>query len=75
MGLTGGGGFSLSDVITSMYEVDTFSQNLNAPLTYNYNTYIYICQGVKVGFVCSFWPFLAKHLCFLSEESSFLIAR
>lgn len=39
MGLTGGGGFNLSDVITSMYEVDTFSQNLNAPLTYNYNTY------------------------------------
>lgn len=43
---TGGGGFginglgyNLSDVITSMYEVDTFNQTLNAPLTYNYNQY------------------------------------
>ena len=34
-----GTGYNLSDVITSMYEVDTFNQYLNAPLTYNYNTY------------------------------------
>ena len=35
----GGSGYSLSDMIVSMYEVDTFNQTLNAPLTYNYNTY------------------------------------
>lgn len=39
MGLVPGSGYSLSDVVTSMYEVDTFSQYLNAPLTYNYNIY------------------------------------
>lgn len=38
-GTTGMAGFSLGDVVTSMYEVDTFNQTLNAPLTYNYNTY------------------------------------
>ena len=44
-GTVGGGfginglGYNLSDVITSMYEVDTFNQYLNAPLTYNYNSY------------------------------------
>jgi hypothetical protein len=44
-GTVGGGmnlngtGYNLSDVIISMYEVDTFNQYLNAPLTYNYNTY------------------------------------
>lgn len=38
-GTTGMAGFSLTDVVTSMYEVDTFNQTLNAPLTYNYNTY------------------------------------
>ena len=44
-GTVGGGfginglGYNLSDVITSMYEVDTFNQTLNAPLTYNYNQY------------------------------------
>lgn len=32
-----GTGYNLSDVIVSMYEVDTFNQTLNAPLTYNYN--------------------------------------
>lgn len=38
-GTTGMAGFALEDVVTSMYEVDTFNQVLNAPLTYNYNTY------------------------------------
>ena len=36
-GTAGMSGFSLTDVITSMYEIDTFNQNLNAPLSYNYN--------------------------------------
>ena len=35
----GGSGYTLSDMMVSMYEVDTFNQTLNAPLTYNYNTY------------------------------------
>lgn len=35
----GGTGYNLSDVIVSMYEVDTFNQNLNAPLTYNFNAF------------------------------------
>jgi hypothetical protein len=34
-----GVGYSLSDVMTSLYEVDTFNQMLNPPLTYNFNTY------------------------------------
>ena len=44
-GTVGGGmsmqgtGYSLSDVIVSMYEVDTFNQMLNAPLTYKYNAF------------------------------------
>ena len=38
-GTVGMAGFSLGDVVTSMYEVDTFNQTLNAPLTYSYNTY------------------------------------
>lgn len=38
-GLNGNSGYNLSDVIVSMYEIDTFNQYLNAPLTYNYNTY------------------------------------
>ena len=44
-GTVGGGmamsgtGYSLSDVVVSMYEVDTFNQFLNAPLTYNYNPF------------------------------------
>lgn len=33
----GAAGYSLADVVTAMYEVDTFNQTLNAPLTYNYN--------------------------------------
>lgn len=36
-GLNGGVGYSLSDVMTSLYEVDTFDQMLNPPLTYNFN--------------------------------------
>lgn len=36
-GTAGMTGFSLTDVITSMFEIDTFNQNLNAPLSYNYN--------------------------------------
>lgn len=35
----GGTGYNLTDVIVSMYEVDTFNQTLNAPLTYNYNAF------------------------------------
>ena len=35
----GGNGFSLADVIVGMYEVDTFNQYLNAPLTFNYNAF------------------------------------
>ena len=44
-GTVGGGmsmngtGYSLADVVVSMYEVDTFNQTLNAPLTYNYNQF------------------------------------
>ena len=38
-GTAGMAGFNLSDVIVSMYEVDTFNQTLNAPLSYNYNPY------------------------------------
>lgn len=44
-GTVGGGmsmqgtGYSLSDVVVSMYEVDTFNQMLNAPLTYNFNAF------------------------------------
>ena len=32
-------GYSLADVVTSMYEVDTFNQSLNPPLTYDYNIF------------------------------------
>ena len=38
-GTSGMAGFSLGDVMTAMYEVDTFNQMLNAPLTYNFNMY------------------------------------
>ena len=44
-GTVGGGmgingvGYNLSDVIVSMFEVSTFNQTLNAPLSYNYNQY------------------------------------
>lgn len=39
MGLTDGTGYSLSDVVVSLYEVDTFNQVLNPPITYNFNEY------------------------------------
>jgi hypothetical protein len=32
-------GYTLSDVIAAMYEVDTFNQTLNSPLTYDYNIF------------------------------------
>jgi len=38
-GTTGMAGFTLQDVVTSMYEVDTFQQYLNPPLTYSFNQY------------------------------------
>ena len=38
-GTSGMAGYSLSDVMTSLYEVDTFNQMLNPPLTYNYNQF------------------------------------
>lgn len=38
-GTTGMAGFTLQDVVTSMYEVDTFNQYLNPPLTYSFNPY------------------------------------
>ena len=34
-----GTGYNLSDVIVSMYEVNTFNQAFQAPLTYNYNQF------------------------------------
>ena len=44
VGTVGGGfvpgstqGYALSDVVMSLYEVDTFNQTLNPTLTYNYN--------------------------------------
>lgn len=42
---TGGGGilgdsnYKLSDAVISMYEIDTFNQTLNPPVSYNYNEY------------------------------------
>lgn len=35
----GGQGYNLTDVMMSMYEVDTFNQNLNPPLSYSFNTF------------------------------------
>lgn len=32
-------GYSLADMMVAMYEVDTFNQYLNPPLTYNFNMY------------------------------------
>lgn len=37
--INGNSGYSLSDMVVSMYEIDTFKQNLNAPLSYNFNHY------------------------------------
>lgn len=39
LGLTGGTGYTLSDVVMSLYEIDTFDQTLNPPLTFNFNEY------------------------------------
>lgn len=39
MGLTGGTGYSLSDVMMSLYEIDTFNQFLNPPVTFDFNSY------------------------------------
>lgn len=38
-GTPGNAGYALQDMITAMYEVDTFNQSLNAPLTYDYNIF------------------------------------
>lgn len=38
-GTVGMAGYTLGDVMTSMYEVDTFNQMLNPPLTYTYNEF------------------------------------
>lgn len=32
-------GWNLIDVVSSMFEISTFDQTMNAPLTYDYNTY------------------------------------
>lgn len=39
MGLTGGTGYSLPDVMVSLLEVSTFDQFLNPPLSYAFNPY------------------------------------
>ena len=39
LGLTGGTGYSLSDVMMSMFEIDTYDQFLNPPVSFNYNPY------------------------------------
>lgn len=39
MGLTGGTGYTLSDVMMSMFEIDTYDQFLNPPVSFNYNQY------------------------------------
>jgi len=39
MGNPGMVGYSLTDVVTSLYEVDTFNQTLNSSLTYDYNIF------------------------------------
>lgn len=39
LGLTGGTGYTLPDVVMSLYEIDTFDQTLNPPLSYNFNNY------------------------------------
>lgn len=38
-GMTGMAGYTLNDVVMSMYEVDTFNQYLNPPLSYSFNQY------------------------------------
>lgn len=39
LGLTGGTGYTLPDVMMSLYEVDQFDQFLNPPISYNYNSF------------------------------------
>lgn len=39
VGTNGMTGYTLTDVVTALYEVDTFNQTLNAPLTFNYNKF------------------------------------
>lgn len=45
MGSVGGGmgqpgtGYTLQDVVAGLYEIDTFNQTLNPPLTYNFNPF------------------------------------
>lgn len=40
MGVTNANaGYNLSDMVVSMYEIDTFKQNLNPPISYNFNQY------------------------------------
>lgn len=39
LGLTGGTGYTLSDVTVSLLEIDTFDQSLNPPLSYNFNEF------------------------------------
>lgn len=39
LGITGGTGYSLKDVAVSLYEIDTFDQFLNPPISYNFNSY------------------------------------
>jgi hypothetical protein len=38
-GFSNGGGYTLEDVVVSMYEVDSFSQYLNPPVTFSFNSY------------------------------------
>lgn len=40
-------GYNLTDVVSTLYEVDTFNQTLNPPLTYNYN--MHSCKLVLLG--------------------------
>ena len=39
LGLTGGTGYTLPDVMMSLYEVDQFDQFLNPPISYNFNSF------------------------------------
>jgi hypothetical protein len=39
LGLTGGTGYTLSDVTMSLYEISTFNQYLNPPISYSFNPY------------------------------------
>ena len=41
-GTAGFTGYSLTDVVTALYEVDTFRQTLTAPLTYDFNPFSHV---------------------------------